>query len=130
MSQHESLGHFHGFENSRFHKVCCFNSSLKLHVFRNGYGLARRTGVTTPQPANSHQALRIPEVLGLIFRDLTDEKTALANLARCCRLFSEAALNVLWRELLNLRPLLDLLPTNLWDEFGNVLVRRDLCPDV
>jgi len=34
------------------------------------------------------------------------------------------------RELLDLQPLLDLLPTNLWDEFGNVLVRRDLCPDV
>jgi hypothetical protein len=47
----------------------------------------------------AHPALGISEILALIFEELQDDKKSLAICARTCKLFSEPALNMLWRRL-------------------------------
>lgn len=57
-----------------------------------------------------HKALFIPELLDLIFEALAGDKAALARSAQSCRLFSNAALGILWRSLIVTKPLMDLVP--------------------
>ena len=55
----------------------------------------------------AHRILLSPEVLDMIFKNLDDKD--LANAARVCRLWSPIALDVLWREIEDLKVLLQLL---------------------
>jgi hypothetical protein len=57
-----------------------------------------------------HKALFIPELLDLIFEALAGDKAALARSAQSCRIFSNAALDMLWRSLVVTKPLMDLVP--------------------
>ncbi|KAJ7647975.1 hypothetical protein FB45DRAFT_782951 [Roridomyces roridus] len=65
-----------------------------------------------------HRALRIPELVDLIFEAFActqpRRNKTLASLARTCRDFREPALDVLWREQTTLSNLLRLLPSHLW----------------
>ena len=91
-------------------------------------------------PANAmvHRCLLVPELFGLVCGVLMhDYKTGpiqrsatLASLARTCRAFEGPALDVLWREIEGLRPLLCTMPSDLfemkakdWSPHVNVLVR-------
>ena len=69
-----------------------------------------------------HHFLRVPEILSRIFLEVFDPDDArrsypfgsgsrtLVNLALTCKMFSEPALNILWRFLPNLVPLIRSLP--------------------
>jgi len=66
-----------------------------------------------------HQCLTIPEVQSLIFNhfqpDIScEDRATLARLAWTCRAFTDTALDVLWRHLLWLAPLVQVMPDNLW----------------
>jgi len=66
-----------------------------------------------------HHCLHITEMQSAIF-DLCqpfqehDTPATLVNLARTCTAFKETALNVLWRELYLLGPLIQVMPDDLW----------------
>lgn len=60
--------------------------------------------------------LRDPEAARKLFEAILDSpngKRALSRLARTCRAICEPALNVLWRELDSIVPLIGLFPANL-----------------
>lgn len=59
----------------------------------------------------SHHALFIADIVVLIFDKLEEEeqKATLASCARCCRFFSELALDTLWRSLSTTEGVLDIL---------------------
>ncbi|KAG6810990.1 hypothetical protein H0H92_009530 [Tricholoma furcatifolium] len=71
-----------------------------------------------------HRCLQIPEILNSIFSQIIDTKPtedrwvqfpgsiALVNIALTCRSFKEPALNVLWRSILGLDPILRCLPSD------------------
>jgi hypothetical protein len=69
-----------------------------------------------------HQALKINEILRIIFNYLqgTDHSgnPALAETARCCHSFNLVALDVLWRQLDSITPLLLLLPVRFSGGLG------------
>ena len=85
-----------------------------------------------------HQCLLVPEIFGLVCEVLVDDynsrppvqrSATLASLARTCRAFEGPALDVLWREIEGLRPLLCTMPSDLfemkakdWSPHVNVLV--------
>jgi hypothetical protein len=66
-------------------------------------------------PTSVHRALEIPEIRGQVFELLEwdDKKRTLAVMARVCRMFTEQALDALWRKLIGLKPLLALLPITI-----------------
>lgn len=75
-----------------------------------------------------HRCLNIVEVQRSIFRqvDSLDHQATLAGLARTCRAFSGAALDVLWATLDSFVYLIRCLPRDLWKiEF---IDRRMVCP--
>jgi hypothetical protein len=47
--------------------------------------------------------------------ELEGKKHTLASMARVCRVFTEQALDVLWRNLVGLKPLVSLLPITMKD---------------
>lgn len=49
----------------------------------------------------------------------------LASLARTCRLFHEPAINVIWRDIPDLLPLIHTLPEDLWLETHIKTLRND-----
>ena len=92
-----------------------------------------------------HGCLRVPELFGLVCEALQKDWETLSNerynrsptlavLARTCRDFEGPALDVLWREISGLRPLLCTMPSDLFEMKGkgrgnhkeNVLVRLRL----
>ena len=79
--------------------------------------------MSTLEPAAAHQVLRTPELQTLIFDHIEgcsrDEREGfyiipreimLVRLALVCKTFMEPALAVLWTNLPNLKPILDVLP--------------------
>ncbi|KAF7288377.1 hypothetical protein HMN09_01400800 [Mycena chlorophos] len=71
-----------------------------------------------------HPALRIPEIVSLIFEtmvpDVPPQKAdldthTLASLSRTCKYFSEPALNALWKKQRGLGNLLSCFPEDLWN---------------
>ncbi|EDR02354.1 uncharacterized protein LACBIDRAFT_332416 [Laccaria bicolor S238N-H82] len=71
-----------------------------------------------------HRCLLVPELFGLVCEVITDDWTftpparrsaTLASLARTCRAFEGPALDVLWREIEGLRPLLCTMPSDLFE---------------
>ncbi|KAF8225578.1 hypothetical protein L208DRAFT_420481 [Tricholoma matsutake] len=75
------------------------------------------SGVTTTivasgEPTSVHKALEIPEVLGFVYDELAQENKqgTLASMAQVCRQFTEPALDMIWRKLVGLTPLLSVLP--------------------
>jgi hypothetical protein len=77
--------------------------------------------VGEPGATSVHKALEIPEILGYVYEQLerADMKGTLASMAQVCRAFTEQALDVLWRKLIGLRPLLSILPITV---SGGVMV--------
>lgn len=88
-----------------------------------------------------HECLRVPEVFGLICEALQQDwalskepynrSPTLAVLARTCRDFEGPALDVLWREVSGLRPLLCTMPSDLFEmkKKENMLcLRRAILP--
>jgi len=62
-----------------------------------------------------HQCLLVHELFGLVCEVLTQRRTTLASLARTCRAFEGPALDVLWRNIEGLRPLLCTMPSDLFE---------------
>ena len=72
-----------------------------------------------------HECLRVPELFGLVCEALQQDwalshqrysrSPTLAVLARTCRDFEGPALDVLWREVSGLRPLLCTMPSDLFE---------------
>lgn len=60
-----------------------------------------------------HAALRLTETLAIVCEFLGS--STLAHLARTCRTFKEPALDVLWKVLPELYPLVNLLPDSTWE---------------
>jgi hypothetical protein len=61
----------------------------------------------------SHQALEIPEIIRMVFEELELEnsKRTLTSAAQVCRLFTEPAMDMVWRHLdVGIVPLLSILP--------------------
>ncbi|KAG1805206.1 uncharacterized protein BJ212DRAFT_1486505 [Suillus subaureus] len=58
----------------------------------------------------SHRALYISEILLEISYQLEDDRKSLSRLARCCKAFSDPALDVLWRRMSLFSPFIPLLP--------------------
>ncbi|GLB43066.1 hypothetical protein LshimejAT787_1205150 [Lyophyllum shimeji] len=61
-----------------------------------------------------HRCLKVAEILFLIFERLYDQPATLGALAETCTGFSETALNLLWRALSSLVPLIKVMPEDLW----------------
>jgi hypothetical protein len=66
-----------------------------------------------------HRCLNIPEILDLIFSHLPwsplrSGDPTLAALARTCTAFHEPAIQHLWNQLYDLRPVVSLLPKRAW----------------
>ncbi|KAG1763170.1 hypothetical protein EDD22DRAFT_952537 [Suillus occidentalis] len=64
-------------------------------------------------------ALYISEILSEISYQLEDDRKSLSSLARCCKAFSDPALDVLWRRMSLFSPFIPLLPPKvltLWVE--------------
>lgn len=76
-----------------------------------------------------HRCLCISEILREIFEYCAlSNLSPLAHLARTCRLFREPALDILWRELDDVSPLMKCLPSNLWVEEESVFdTGRTIC---
>ncbi|KII86169.1 hypothetical protein PLICRDRAFT_700290 [Plicaturopsis crispa FD-325 SS-3] len=67
-----------------------------------------------------HHCLQISEIMSLVCSELPCENGTvglgeLASLARTCRAFHDPALDVLWRTLRSLEPLIRTLPADLWE---------------
>ena len=70
-----------------------------------------------------HRCLLVPELFSLVCELLTHDyemrpsqrSATLASLARTCRAFEGPALDVLWREVEELRPLLCTMPSDLFE---------------
>jgi hypothetical protein len=68
-----------------------------------------------------HRCLQIYELQSHIFDYIYSvEPACLAILARTCRTFNEAALEILWRELEDISPFIKSLPSHLWREDRSV----------
>ncbi|KAF7797714.1 hypothetical protein EIP86_008914 [Pleurotus ostreatoroseus] len=64
-----------------------------------------------------HNCLYISEILQLIFQYASeDNKSPLVALACTCRLFSEPALDLLWREVDDVSPFIKCMPGHVWAE--------------
>lgn len=77
-----------------------------------------------------HSCLLLNEILSVIFEHffVTADASTLAALARTCHTFTEPALDVLWRELATLSPLLQCLSSDLWVlQKGKQSGRKELC---
>jgi hypothetical protein len=63
-------------------------------------------------PTSVHKALEIPEILRQVYESLArdDKKGTLTSMAQACRAFTESALDVIWRNLIGVTPLLSVLP--------------------
>jgi hypothetical protein len=59
---------------------------------------------------SSCRALYISEILSEISYQLKDDRKSLSRLARCCKAFSDPALDVLWRRMSFFSPFIPLLP--------------------
>lgn len=66
----------------------------------------------------SHRALSLPDIIHLIFDELSDDKPTLARSARTCRAFYDISLNILWRNLESVAPLQKLVPRHEAREDG------------
>jgi hypothetical protein len=69
---------------------------------------------------SSCRALYISEILSEISYQLKDDRKSLSRLARCCKAFSDPALDVLWRRMSFFSPFIPLLPPKvltLWVEY-------------
>ncbi|KAH7906622.1 hypothetical protein BJ138DRAFT_1162238 [Hygrophoropsis aurantiaca] len=60
-----------------------------------------------------HHALLIGEIQLYVFHQISDKRT-LSALARTCQTFTEAALDVLWRDLKSFTKLIQCMPRDLW----------------
>lgn len=71
--------------------------------------------------SNMHRCLNISELLIQIFDYCAlDDLKSVAVLARSCRAFQDSALEVLWRELEDISPLIRMLPSHLWRQVKSV----------
>jgi hypothetical protein len=59
-----------------------------------------------------HSVLRISEIQHLVFSGCDGK--SLSSLARTCKAFHETALDVLWRDDINITSLLKVMPRDLW----------------
>lgn len=69
---------------------------------------------------SSFRALYISEILSEITSQLEDDRQSLSCLARCCKAFSDQALDVLWKRMSLFCPFIPLLPQKvltLWVEY-------------
>ncbi|GLB44364.1 hypothetical protein LshimejAT787_1602940 [Lyophyllum shimeji] len=64
-----------------------------------------------------HRCLKVAEIQSTIFEcyDADQESSTLASLARTSTAFTESALNLLWRDLHSLAPLIMVMPDDLWN---------------
>lgn len=65
-----------------------------------------------------HRCLFILDVLGIIFNEIFEDSESgpetMAALARTCQDFQDTALDILWKEVPDLVPLLKCLPSDAW----------------
>jgi hypothetical protein len=64
--------------------------------------------------ASSFRALYISEILSEISYQLEDDRKSLSHLARCCKAFSDPALDVLWKRMSLFSPFIPLLPPEVF----------------
>ncbi|KAJ7609494.1 hypothetical protein FB45DRAFT_368132, partial [Roridomyces roridus] len=100
-------------------------SGLEQEISDMIQSLVKATRATSPlnssptnTPREMHRALLIPEIVQSIILQLAHEifrtEGALACLARTCTLFSEHALDFLWRDLRELQYLIMCMPQDVW----------------
>ncbi|KAG0702405.1 hypothetical protein DFH29DRAFT_921455 [Suillus ampliporus] len=85
--------------------------------------------------ASSCHALYISEILSEISSQLEDDRKSLSHLARCCKAFSDPALDVLWRRMSLFSPFIPLLPPSvltLWVgyQFSAESIAGFQCPPI
>jgi hypothetical protein len=104
-------------------------------VFDQSRGYSNRNTVST-----MHVCLSIPEILAIVCTEVApdvdldsrekQDLASLAALARTSHIFSESALNALWSGLADIVPLLQCMPSDLWEE-RKLAGRKELVrPDV
>ncbi|KAJ7664492.1 hypothetical protein DFH06DRAFT_1324043 [Mycena polygramma] len=77
-----------------------------------------------------HRSLEILEIVTLVCREI-DSQSALASLARACKLFCDPALDELWKEQDTLYNIVRCMPRDLWevpDEDGGMTLARPVLP--
>ena len=65
-----------------------------------------------------HRCLLVPELFTLVCEGLThdyERSVTLASLARTCRAFEGPALDILWRNIEGLHPILCTMPSDLFE---------------
>jgi hypothetical protein len=97
--------------------------SLRLHRSRDTSSLkSKQSRRSSHRPYSVYQQtmfpaiLRDPDAAKKLFETIIDSpngRRSMSRLARTCRAMCEPALNVLWRELDSLLPLISLFPNNL-----------------
>jgi len=75
---------------------------------------------------SSCRALYISEILSEISYQLEHDRKSLSHLARCCKAFSDAALDVLWRRMSLFSPFIPLLPSKALTLWVRATLRSDL----
>ncbi|KAF9465369.1 hypothetical protein BDZ94DRAFT_1320423 [Collybia nuda] len=89
-----------------------------------------------------HRCLLIPEIVRLICSEVdrsfvgAERRRTVKALAQTCRLFQEPALDILWRKLDSLTPLIKCIPSGLWglerealdESVGSLALRRAVIP--
>jgi hypothetical protein len=70
--------------------------------------------VCTTSLWDMHSALRIAELQQHVFAIC--HRKSLANLARTCKAFHETALDVLWRDDIEIAVLMRVMPPDLWED--------------
>jgi hypothetical protein len=96
--------------------------SLRLRPSRNPDSQSTQNDRTSYRPYSVHQQtmfptiLRDPDAAKKLFETIIDSpngRRSMSRLARTCRAMCEPALNVLWRELDSLLPIISLFPNTL-----------------
>lgn len=96
--------------------------SLRLRRSRDPDSQSKHNNRTSYRPYSVHQQtmfptiLRDPDAAKKLFETIIDSpngRRSMSRLARTCRAMCEPALNVLWRELDSLLPIISLFPNTL-----------------
>jgi hypothetical protein len=96
--------------------------SLRLRRSRDSDSQSKQSNRTSYRPYSVHQQtmfptiLRDPDAAKKLFETIIDSpngRRSMSRLARTCRAMCEPALNVLWRELDSLLPIISLFPNTL-----------------
>ena len=92
--------------------TCCPNCHAAKSPYPISGPITTKNINSSGDPTSVHKALEIPEILRLVYDCLAQEgkKRTLTCMAQACRAFTESALNVIWRNLVGVIPLLSVLP--------------------